>query len=82
MPEYRVHIDSPTECKNCGSTDLSWLADVKNRSGVMDGRLRANDLAPVLVLGCNECSETLAVFPADIISGLTLINAESLSDTK
>lgn len=49
------------ECKNCGSSSLSWFSSVRVTSGVVEGRLRSNEVEPIFVLGCDECSETLAV---------------------
>ena len=47
------------KCTNCGSPMLYWFSDVRVNSGVVDGRLRANEVEPVFVLGCEDCSETL-----------------------
>lgn len=54
-----------TDCRECGSKLLSWTTHNKNHSDVQQGRLRSNDVTCLLVLGCNECSETLAVVSAD-----------------
>jgi hypothetical protein len=51
--------DAPEVCGNCHGTDLHWHVHKVNRSGVVDGRLRAHDLGVQFYLGCEGCSETL-----------------------
>ncbi|MGG5223461.1 hypothetical protein [Pseudomonas syringae pv. coryli] len=53
------------ECRECGSSALIWFADYLNTSGVAEGRLRTNEVSCSFVLGCEDCSETLAVVKAD-----------------
>ena len=50
------------QCSNCGSNDLEFSLNVKTPNYIADGRLRANECQPIAVLGCKECSETLAVY--------------------
>lgn len=56
------------ECRSCGSKELSWDTHNKNGSGVAEGRLRSHEIKCLFVLGCDECSETLAVMRADQIA--------------
>lgn len=66
-----------TDCRECGSTHLSWQISIVNRSDVQQGRLNTSDVECVFSLGCDECSETLAVVGAgQIASGL---NARQLT---
>lgn len=58
----------PAECKECGSSDLFWFTSTRNTGQALDGRLRMHEVACDFVLGCNECSETLAVVSADRIA--------------
>lgn len=57
-------------CTHCGSTELSWQTFNHNGSGVVDGRLRANEIQCKFVLGCDDCSETLRVVLADEVAGM------------
>lgn len=57
-----------TSCKECGSTDLSWQTHNRVDNGVQQNRLNTNDVTCVFVLGCNACSETLAVMNADKVA--------------
>lgn len=56
------------ECRECHSTALTWDTHYKNGSGVPEGRLRTNEVTCLFVLGCDECSETLAVVRAEAIA--------------
>lgn len=58
----------PAECKECGSYDLFWFTSTRNTGGAQDGRLRMHEVACDFVLGCHDCSETLAVVSADKIA--------------
>lgn len=53
----------PKACSNCGSDKLDILLYKENKSGVQDGRLFSHDVSVEFVLGCEECSETLAIIP-------------------
>lgn len=57
-----------TECKACGSTSLTWQTQITTDSGVQQGRLRTNDMKCVFFLGCDSCSETLALVNADKVT--------------
>jgi hypothetical protein len=57
-----------TSCKECGSNDLSWQTHNRVDNGVQQNRLNTNDVICVFVLGCNACSETLAVVNADKVA--------------
>lgn len=56
---------SIAECKECGSADLYWFTSMRNTGCALDGRLSMHEVACDFVLGCNYCSETLAVINAD-----------------
>lgn len=60
-----VSHEFPEICKECGGDQLRWHSQVKNTSGVVDGRLRSHEIRPIFVLGCDECSETLKVIDGD-----------------
>lgn len=55
----------PSACTDCGSASLFWQAGNIVKNGVQDGRLKLNEVQCQFVLGCNYCSETLAVVSAD-----------------
>lgn len=55
-------------CRECGSEALSWFAHNQNRSQVVEGRLKTNDVECVFVLGCDACSETLRIVTANEIA--------------
>lgn len=58
-------VGKVTQCKACGSDDLFWYGHIKNHSNVQHNRLNTNDVTCLLVLGCNNCSETLMTVSAD-----------------
>lgn len=58
----------PAECKECGSSDLFWFTSMHNTGQAQDGRLRMHEVACDFGLGCNDCSETLAVVSSDKIA--------------
>ncbi|MCO7655675.1 hypothetical protein NJC11_29700 [Pseudomonas aeruginosa] len=59
-----------TECRACGSESLTWFTNNVTFSGVQQGRLRTSEVICQFVLGCDSCSETLAVVSADKIADL------------
>lgn len=59
-----------TSCKECGSTSLTWFAQNTVKNGIQQNRLNTNDIDCIFVLGCDECSETLALVSADRIADL------------
>lgn len=61
-------LKHPTKCRECGSGSLNWFAHKENKSGVQDGRLCMHDVRGIFVLGCDDCSATLAVVSADDIA--------------
>ena len=68
---------APTECRNCGSTSLTWEVSSRNNSGVVEGRLRTGDVESICFLGCDDCSETVKVVPtAAFVAALIARNAE------
>jgi len=64
-----------TECKECGSTHLTWQSSIVNRSSVQQGRLNTRDVEYLFFLGCDDCSETLATISADKVASLMNANA-------
>lgn len=59
-----------TNCRECGGDSLTWQAVSNNKSGVAEGRLRTQDVGCTFVLGCDDCSETLALLSADHIASI------------
>ncbi|TCM37743.1 hypothetical protein [Novosphingobium sp. ST904] len=57
-------------CKECGSTGLTWFAHSRNKSQVVEGRLKTSDVECLFVLGCEACSETLRVATTDEVAAL------------
>ena len=58
------------KCRECSSESLTWDTHSKTDSGVPEGRLRSNEVKCLFVLGCDDCSETLAILSADRVAGL------------
>jgi hypothetical protein len=58
------------KCRECGSESLTWDTHSKTDSGVPEGRLRSHEVKCLFVLGCDDCSETLAIISADRVAGL------------
>lgn len=56
------------KCKNCGSYLQSWFPSNRVNSVAVDGRLKSNEISCDFVLGCDVCSETLRVVPAEEIA--------------
>lgn len=54
------------KCHECDSSDLFWFPSVKTPD-VVDGRLRANEVQSLMVLGCNYCSATVDVISSDVV---------------
>jgi len=69
-----------TCCKECGSKDLSWDTHNRIRTDVQQGRLNTSDVTCVFVLGCNECSETLAVVSADTVAASMNANLHRIAE--
>lgn len=63
-----MNLPSITECRECGSTSLTWDTHNKNISQAQHGRLTTQDIRCQFVLGCDHCSETLAVVSADQVA--------------
>lgn len=61
-------ISEITECSECGSKSLTWGTHYKTNSGVPEGRLRSSEVQCLFVLGCDECSETLAIVSVDKVA--------------
>lgn len=61
-------------CPGCDSPELEWFVSTRNTSGVVDGRLRLNEVGVDLVLGCKECSMTVRVVDAQSNDGMKLLD--------
>ena len=59
---------SETKCRNCGSYLNSYFTSNRVSSVAVDGRLKSSEISCDFILGCDECSETLRVVPADEIA--------------
>lgn len=64
-----------TTCRHCGGHALTWATSIVNRSNVQQGRLNTHDVECVFYLGCDTCSETLAMFSADRVADV--VNARA-----
>ena len=53
------------KCRECGGDNLLWTQCNSNKTGVAEGRLRTHEITCSFVLGCEDCSETIAVISAD-----------------
>jgi hypothetical protein len=65
------HVDT---CKECGSKELTWFTSLQNNGSAVDGRLKLNEVGCIFVLGCDECSETLQIVPADLVASVMTEN--------
>jgi hypothetical protein len=70
-----IDAKQPTECKECGSSHLTWQTSIVNRSDAQQGRLNTRDVECLFFLGCDECSKTLMTISADKVAGLMNANA-------
>ena len=61
-------MNQPKKCRECGSQFLSWQPCMVNTSGVVDGRLRLNEVTCNFILGCDDCSETLKIMSANDVA--------------
>jgi hypothetical protein len=52
------------KCPECGSENLAWEDATRHLGGVVDGRLRQNEVNGIFILGCVDCSETVSVVEA------------------
>ena len=53
------------KCRECGGDNLLWTQCNSNKTSVAEGRLRTHEITCSFVLGCEDCSETIAVISAD-----------------
>ncbi|MEG0064745.1 MAG: hypothetical protein RR740_09100 [Pseudomonas sp.] len=58
----------PGKCKECGGDALFWFDSNTNTSGIMEGRLRTNEVTCTFVLGCADCSATIKTVRAETIA--------------
>lgn len=73
MERAHALLSTPTTpqadgCPECGSTDLTWHTQSSVTTGTQDGKLRANEVSTLFVLGCNHCSETIKILTADQVA--------------
>jgi hypothetical protein len=61
-------LGKQTKCKECGSDALFWFSSNTNTSGIVEGRLRTNEVTCTFVLGCADCSATIKTVRADTIA--------------
>lgn len=53
-------------CPECGSTLLSWsLIKVPSNRSPATGQMLAIEMLPAIMLGCDECSETVHIIDND-----------------
>ncbi len=55
-------------CPNCESEKLSYHFTPLNQGMADDGRLSLSEIRVVLVLGCEECSETVQIIESDAVA--------------
>lgn len=55
-------------CPECESRRLTWGYSPRNHGSAVDGRLRLGEVGVEFYLGCEECSETLAVIDAEYVA--------------
>ena len=67
-----------THCRHCGGHALTWATSIVNRSNVQQGRLTTSDVECMFYLGCDTCSETLALFSADRLADVVNARAAEL----
>lgn len=53
------------KCQECGGENLTWDQVSRNKSDVVEGRLRTNEVTVDFFLGCDECSATVQVVACD-----------------
>ncbi|WP_448176598.1 hypothetical protein [Pseudomonas putida] len=63
-----MKLTNITKCPECGSTELTWDTVNRVRNGIQQNRLNTNDVKCVFFLGCDNCSETLALVSADRVA--------------
>ena len=71
QPKYRDSTSTTPQadgCPECGSTDLTWHTQSSVTTGTPDGKLRANEVSTLFVLGCGHCSETIKTLTADQVA--------------
>lgn len=73
LKRLKALLSTPTTpqadgCPECGSTDLTWHTQSSVTTGTPDGKLRANEVSTLFVLGCNHCSETIKTLTADQVA--------------
>lgn len=57
-----------TGCPNCDGDRFSWSLSTRlSSSAPLDGQLNSHDVIPILVLGCDDCSETIRIVEGDQI---------------
>jgi len=62
----KVSKPLPTHCSTCESKKLSWAYHCLGAPDISDGRHRTGEIAVVVYLGCDECSETVFLESLDL----------------
>lgn len=75
-----MKLTNITECRECGSASLTWDTVNRVNNGVQQGRLNTRDVQCVFFLGCDDCSETLALIGADTVA--SKLNASAALERK
>lgn len=57
-----------SECRECGSENLYWFSDVENVGHAVNGRLRISEVRPIMILACENCSETNHIVTGDDVA--------------
>lgn len=70
-----------THCHECQCKSLTWQTQNKIVNGVQQGRLNSNDIQCHMVLGCDSCSETLAMVSADMVARWLTENGPTKMDS-
>lgn len=61
-------IKYPKSCPACGGSSLTWDTNNVTYSGVQNGRLKTNEVTCLFFLGCDECSATVFMINADMVT--------------
>lgn len=65
-------------CSECGEGPLTVSLAPRNNSSVVDGRLKMSDISIVAVFGCDSCSHTERVIPADMFVATMVAHIQML----
>jgi len=71
-----VKLTNITKCRVCGGASLTWDTVNRVRNGIQQNRLNTQDVECIFYLGCDDCSETLALVKADTVAEKLNASAE------